>query len=197
MKVLIYTHPYQESFNHAILEQMEKIYAEQGQDYQVIDLYKDNFQPVLTAEQLKIYSSGKTSDPLVKHYQDLIREADELTFIYPIWWHNYPAMLKGFFDRVMLHGFAYESNDEIPWQGLLTNIKKCTVITTSTITKQYLEEECGNPIQNTFINRTLADVGIAPEKSNWIHYGKVDLTPREEHDKFLDNLSNLYKNGQN
>ncbi|AKP67141.1 NAD(P)H-dependent oxidoreductase [Companilactobacillus ginsenosidimutans] len=196
MKTIIYTHPYQDSFNHAIQETMEKIFADKHQESQVIDLYGDNFDPVMSRSELAKYSSGKTSDPLVSKYQRMIADSDELVFIFPIWWHMYPAMLKGFIDKVMLHGFAYDSTDEIPWQGLLSYINRVTVITTSTVTKDYLVEQCGNPIQGVFINRTLDDLGILPEKSNWIHYGKVDKTPKENHVNFLNELADLYQNGQ-
>ncbi|WP_461226278.1 hypothetical protein [Lacticaseibacillus suihuaensis] len=51
-------------------------------------------------------------------------------------WHGIPAELKGFFDKVMLKNFAYVKDPD--WRDLLTNITKATVITTATITKDYL-----------------------------------------------------------
>lgn len=52
--------------------------------------------------------------------QELIRWADHLVFVYPIWWGTMPAVLKGFFDRVFLPGFAYKYRDKSPlWDKLL------------------------------------------------------------------------------
>lgn len=192
MKTIIYTHPYNGSFNHAILETMTNYFDTKNEPYQVIDLYQDNFNPALSPIELKKYSSGEVTDPLVSKYQKIIMSSDELIFIFPIWWHNLPAMLKGFLDKTMLANFAY--NEENGWTGLLNNIKKSTVITTSTITKDYLVNQSGNPIQGVFINRTLADMGIDPQTNNWIHFGEVNLTTDKVRADFLNELPKLYEN---
>ncbi|WP_057766636.1 NAD(P)H-dependent oxidoreductase [Companilactobacillus tucceti] len=194
MKTVIYTHPYNRSFNHAILQNLTDYFDRTNQDYQVIDLYQDNFNPQFSAAELKMYSRGDTPYQLVKTYQNQIKVSDELIFVTPIWWHNIPAELKGFFDKVMLKNFAYEDQ---PWRGLLTYIKKATVITTSTITKDYLKNQSGDPIQGNLINRTFDDLGINPQNTNWIHFGEVNLTTDEVRKKFLKDLPKLYENGQN
>ncbi|WP_125711949.1 NAD(P)H-dependent oxidoreductase [Companilactobacillus kedongensis] len=191
MKTIIYVHPYTGSYNHAILSTLTKHFDETEQSYQIIDLYKDNFEPRFSAEELKMYGRGETPYKLVKSYQQKISKSNELIFITPIWWHNVPAELKGFFDKVMLKHFAYEDQ---PWKGLLTYISKATVITTSTITKEYLINKSGNPIQGNLINRTFADLGINPQNTNWIHFGKVNLTTDSVRKQFLNNLPELYLN---
>ena len=189
MKTVIYTHPYTGSFNHEILNRLTNSFSKNDEEFEIIDPYGDHFDPVLSEEDLKVYSQGKTSDELVKRYQRKIAASDELVFIFPIWWHNLPAMLKGFLDKTMLNGFAY--NEDNGWKGLLTNIKKTTVITTSTVTKEYLENNCGNPIQDVFIARTLNDLGIDPQTVKWIHFGQVNTTTDQIRAKFLDDLPDL------
>lgn len=191
MKTIIYTHPYNDSFNHAILNTMTSYFDSNNEAYQIIDLYKDDFNPVLSSVELQQYSTGKVTDPLVTKYQEMISESDELIFIFPIWWHNLPAMLKGFLDKTMLNNFAY--NEDNGWSGLLTYIKKATVITTSTVTKDYLITESGDPIQGVFIDRTLSDMGIDPQINKWIHFGKVNVTTDQIRNEFLHNLSSIYE----
>ncbi|WP_125761620.1 NAD(P)H-dependent oxidoreductase [Companilactobacillus hulinensis] len=191
MKTIIYTHPYNNSFNHAILNTMTNYFDSNNEAYQIIDLYKDDFNPVLSSVELQQYSTGKVTDPLVTKYQKMISESDELIFIFPIWWHNLPAMLKGFLDKTMLNNFAY--NEDNGWSGLLTYIKKATVITTSTVTKDYLITESGDPIQGVFIDRTLSDMGIDPQINKWIHFGKVNVTTDQARNEFLHNLSIIYE----
>lgn len=186
MKTIIYSHPYTGSFNHAILEKLKQQFSKEGLKYQVIDLYADKFDPVMSVDEMLMYSKGKTDDGLVKKYQGMISSSDELIFVFPIWWHNMPAITKGFIDKVMLNNFAYEESNG--WKGLLSYIKKATVITTSTITKEYLVKDCGDPIQGVFINRTLNDMGIDPKNVDWIHLGKVNLITNEERVKFLNDL---------
>jgi putative NADPH-quinone reductase len=194
MKTIVYTHPYSGSFNHAILTRLTAYFDTAHQPYQVIDLYRDGFDPRYSAEELRLYSRGETPSQLVKKYQRMIAASDELILITPIWWHNIPAELKGFFDKVMLKNFAYTEDPR--WQGLLTYIKKATVITTATITKDYLRHESGDPIQGNLINRTFADIGINPAKTNWIHFGRVNLTTDAARNQFLKDLPVLYRDGQ-
>ncbi|WP_225048608.1 NAD(P)H-dependent oxidoreductase [Lacticaseibacillus kribbianus] len=194
MKTIVYAHPYDKSFNHAILTRLTEDFAATDQPYRVIDLYRDGFDPRYSAEELRLYSRGETPYTLVKTYQQLIAASDELIVITPIWWHNIPAELKGFFDKVMLRNFAYAKSPV--WRGLLTNITKAAVITTATITKDYLRHESGDPIQGNLINRVFADLGIAPAKTNWIHFGEVNLTTDAVRRQFLADLPELYRTGQ-
>ena len=45
---------------------------------------------------------------MYKAEQALWKEADLITFVYPLWWMGFPAILKGYIDRVLTHGFAYQ-----------------------------------------------------------------------------------------
>jgi len=194
MKTIIYAHPYEGSLNHGILTRLTDYFTQVNQPYQVIDLYQDGFNPRFSKEELRLFSRGETPYPLVKHYQQLISQSNELIFITPIWWHQIPAELKGFFDKVMLRGFAY--NEAPEWHGLLTYIQKATVITTATLTKDYLKKESGDPIQGNLINRVFTDIGIDPNQTNWIHLGEANTTSDAVRQQFLTDLPQLYLHGQ-
>ena len=103
---IIYAHPYEKSFNHAILERVQALLDAKGQAYQLIDLYADGFNPVFTKEELALFAEGKALDPLVLQYQEALKESNRLIFIFPIWWANMPAIVKGFIDKVFLRTFA-------------------------------------------------------------------------------------------
>lgn len=192
MKTIIYAHPWEGSFNHAILTSITKDLESKKETFQVIDLYKDEFNPAFSAEELKFFNKGETPYELVKQYQKLLNQATELIFIFPVWWWDLPAILKGFIDKVMLSGFAILENKETgALTGLLTNIRKTTVITTSTSEKEYLENEAGNAIQGVFINRTLADLGIKNEHTKWINFSRVNLTTDDNRHLFLKELPQM------
>jgi len=189
MKTIVYVHPWEGSYNHAILTSITKDLEAKEEIFQVIDLYKDEFNPVFTAEELKLFNKGETPYELVKEYQKKLSLATELIFIFPIWWWDLPAILKGFIDKVMLNGFAIlEDKKTGTLTGLLTHIKKTTVISTSTTDKEYIESEGGNAIQGVFINRTLADLGIKNEYTKWIHFSRVNLKTDEKRKQFLGEL---------
>lgn len=130
MKVLvIFAHPFHESFNHALLESFDKGVKEGGNEVEVIDLYKDDFDPVLRKTR-----HGGEHKPQVKKYQDKIKEADWLAFIFPIFWYRSPAIMEGFFDQVFDSGFAFKYKKVLGGRiarpiGLLP-VKKAVVIET-------------------------------------------------------------------
>lgn len=187
MKTIIYVHPWEGSFNHAILENVKKKFDQKHEDYQIIDLYKDQFNPTFSAEELSMFNAGDTPYLKVKEYQKMIKDSSELVFIFPIWWFYLPGILKGFFDKVMLKKFAYQVDEQGTWTGLLTNIKKVTVITTASMTKEILKAS-GDPIQGLFINGTLGSVGITPDKVTWLHFGNVETASPDEHTAFLEKI---------
>ncbi|MCL6796734.1 MULTISPECIES: NAD(P)H-dependent oxidoreductase [Bacillus] len=192
MKTIVYAHPWDGSYNHAILTSITEKLETKREPFQVIDLYKDGFNPVFTAEELKHFHKGETPYSLVKDYQEKLKQSTELVFIFPVWWWDLPAMLKGFIDKVMLSGFAFiEDQNTGTLKGLLTNIKKTTVISTSTTDKEYIESEAGNAIQSVFIDRTLADLGLKNESTKWIHFSRVNLTTDEKRKQFLKEISQI------
>ncbi|MEW6722794.1 MAG: NAD(P)H-dependent oxidoreductase, partial [Candidatus Micrarchaeota archaeon] len=103
MDVIIFAHPDNKgSHNAAVLRHVKaRIEAESGK-FEVIDLYADGFDPVL-----RYGPEGPLGDPKVEKYQELLRGAKRLIFIYPVWWYNAPAIMKGFIDKVFTPGFAY------------------------------------------------------------------------------------------
>ncbi len=100
MKLIIYAHPKQDGCHNALVLEKVKTLLD---DYEIIDLYRDGFDPVLPARDLE----SNTTDPLVKSYQEKISRADSMIIINPVYWYSAPAILKGFFDRVFEKDFAF------------------------------------------------------------------------------------------
>ena len=92
------------------------------------DLYAEDFSPVLSDADFYQFSQGQVPDEVITE-QEYIANADILVFIYPIWWFQMPAMLKGYIDRVFSKGFAYDytSNGIV---GLFKD-KRCVIINTT------------------------------------------------------------------
>lgn len=158
--LIIESHPYEGSFNRQIAKNIRET-LELKHEVDTIDLIKDNFNPVMESEDLKLFSQGLAHDELVNKYQEKINNADYIIFVYPIWWLNMPAILKGFFDKVFLKKFAYEYTDE-GVKGLLN--KKAAVISTMEVDFKIYDEVFKNPMQNQFIAGTLSYCGIQTEK---------------------------------
>lgn len=147
-------------------------------------MYKDNFNPVYSTEELRLFSKGKTPYQLVEEYQNKLKVSSELIFIFPIWWYDAPAIVKGFLDKVLLPHFAYYEDDQGSWHALLTNIKKATLVTTAAYSKKELTKY-GDAIQGVFMNSTLSGIGIPMENMKWIHFSEVNRTTDESRKDFL------------
>jgi NAD(P)H dehydrogenase (quinone) len=102
---VIIAHPYRKSFNHAIFDTVCSRLSKNGMHVFDHDLYKENFNPVLTTEEL---GSDLSHDPLVNTYARELIESDLLFFIHPNWWGQPPAILKGYIDRVIRPPHSYD-----------------------------------------------------------------------------------------
>ncbi|HOG23848.1 MAG: Modulator of drug activity B [Candidatus Omnitrophica bacterium ADurb.Bin292] len=125
--LIIYSHPNPASFNHAIKEALVKSLKEKGKNVRTRDLYAMRFDPVLKADDFETLSRDKTPRD-IEIEQEHIRWADVLVFIYPIWWAGMPAITRGYVDRVLIKGFAYEETPQGS-KGLL-QAKKVYIINT-------------------------------------------------------------------
>ena len=188
MKTIVFAHPWNGSFNKAILDKVVEKLEETKEKYTIIDLNKDGFNPVMTEKDLELYSQGKSDDPLVLKYQEILKNTDELILIFPIWWMSMPAILKGFFDKVMLRGFAYK-NTQNGIKGLLTNVKTAKMITTATAPK-FLLNITGFGI--TMKKANLGGIGI--KKTKWIHYSLRMQGKDEDRKKFLEKVKEFVGN---
>lgn len=186
MITIVFAHPWHGSFNKAILEEVIKNIEQSGKEYCLLDLYKDQFNPVFSEEELAQFSKGVALDSLVKKYQEALKRSESVIFIFPVWWYDMPAIMKGFIDKVFLKEFAYRTG-KTGLIGLLTNIKRSTVITTSDGPKWYLKWIGGNVVKGGFIKNTLGGVGI--KKANWIHCGQVTKITDKKRTEFLEKIS--------
>ena len=187
MTTIIFVHPWLGSFNKAILDTVIKKLQAQNKTYQLIDLNKDNFDPVLRESDLILYSQGKSSDPLVGKYQEMLKNTTKLIFIFPIWWYDVPAILKGFIDKVMLKGFAYEES-ATGLRGKLHHINQTTVISTSESPTWYLKLFARNPIENNFIKNTLKAIGLKNVK--WLNSSQTKSGTDRQRGRFLKSVEN-------
>lgn len=112
---VILAHPYSQSFNHAIFNTIVMKLSSKNVIIFSHDLYAENFNPVLTVEEL----GKKTSqDELVGKYAQELIESDLLFFIHPNWWGQPPAILKGYIDRVIRPPYSYDFLPEDNGGGL-------------------------------------------------------------------------------
>ncbi len=104
--LLIYSHSNPKSYTKAVLESILNSLNTRNVKVNVLDLYKEKLNPVLLVDN-EHRRRDLHIDPETTVYRKMIEEADHLVFIYPVWWHGFPAILKGFIDRVIASDFVY------------------------------------------------------------------------------------------
>ncbi len=134
--LVIYANPNDNSFNHSVLDNITQKYLSLGHQVTLRNLYKMNWNPILTTQDLETIHSGQMPADIA-HEQELIKQADILTIIYPVWWTGMPAILKGYFDRVFAFGFAYGITDK-GIEGLLKG-KKALLLSSTGQPKEVYE----------------------------------------------------------
>jgi putative NADPH-quinone reductase len=130
MKVLVVrAHPLEESFNAALPERTLAGLGRAGHEVDLIDLYADDFDPRVRADERRTYQDAGSVPAEIAPYGDRLRAAEGLVLVSPVWCFGVPAILKGFFDRVLRPGiaFVYENNVVRP---RLQNIRRIAAVTT-------------------------------------------------------------------
>ncbi|MCM3267848.1 NAD(P)H oxidoreductase [Paenibacillus elgii] len=124
MKILtVVSHPRVNSLTFSVADRFLQGLADAGHETEMLDLHRSGFNPVLwEADEPDWSSDHKTYSPEVEAEMERMKNYDALAYIFPIWWFNLPAMLKGYIDRVWNNGFAYGSNKlhhkQVLWLGL-------------------------------------------------------------------------------
>ncbi|MBN2092309.1 NAD(P)H-dependent oxidoreductase [candidate division KSB1 bacterium] len=160
---IVFAHPSQKSFTFQVLNAFIRGVENAGHTYQIGDLYAMNFQTDLDAEQHARETGMNPDAPVpddVKIEQDKIESADGLVFIYPVWWSDCPAKLKGWFDRVWTLGYAYSyENGEHAQSKIRT--EKALVICPAGHPVDYLEKiGIAESMRHVMVQDRLLGVGI-------------------------------------
>jgi NAD(P)H dehydrogenase (quinone) len=192
---ILFAHPSENSFNRDVLDMFVKGLSAAGHTYEIGDLYRMNFESDMDFAQYQREVGLDPGAPLpddVRAEQEKINRSDALAFIYPVWWSDCPARLKGWFDKVWTYGYAYfyDDNEERFTQ---IEIQKAVVICSAGHSKEHLEETgIAESMSQIMLNDRLLGVGVKEARME-ILGGMMpqDDTYRQE------NLAKVYDLGNN
>lgn len=189
--VIVYDHPYEGSYSHAILEAVIKGINKTNGQYEVIDLDKEDFNPVMTSADLLGFVKHQAVDPVAISYAKKLSQADHLVFIFPIWWELMPALTKGFIDKVIYPGLTYDyQKNGISMVSLLPKLKSTTVITTMNTPKIMYTFTYGNAIKKALIKGTFKKSGMKNVK--WMSLNMVKMVRQEKRKKWLEIIEDKF-----
>jgi putative NADPH-quinone reductase len=169
MRVLVlYCHPNPESFGAALHSTVVASLRAAGHEVDDCDLYEEGFQPILSRQERLGYHDLAHNTAPVADYVRRLRAAEALVLVFPVWNFGFPALLKGFFDRVFLPGVSFGLVDGRT-RGILTNISRVGVVTSYGATR-WRAFLMGDPPRR-FCTRVLRAVtGLKAPVSYLAHY---------------------------
>ncbi len=127
--LVLFAHPVETSFAAAAHRTIVETLTAAGHEVDDCDLYAEGFNPVLSREERLGYHDVETCTKPVQQYVDRLRAAEALVLNFPVWNYGYPAILKGFFDRVFLPGVSFRLANGRTWPNL-SNIRKLAAVVT-------------------------------------------------------------------
>jgi NAD(P)H dehydrogenase (quinone) len=131
MRVLyLYCHPVPESFHGAVRAAALDGLGRAGHEVDLLDLYAEGFDPVLGAEERRRYHDLARNREGLEGYVGRLKRAEGLVVQFPTWCYGPPAMLKGFLDRLILPGVAFDLSDPAHVRPDLRNIGRIAGVVT-------------------------------------------------------------------
>ena len=185
--LVVLAHPNTDSFNHAIAERAVDTLTSAGHEAQLLDLYALGWKAAMTADERTAYHSDHpVLDPLVATHVELLRRADALVFVYPTWWSSLPAILKGWFERVMVPGVAFVFDEAGKVQSALTHVQRIVGISTYGSPRRYVWSINDNG-RRTLTRALRLTCGIRT-RCRWLGLYAIDTATDAERSAFLDRV---------
>ncbi len=157
---VILAHPSKQSFNHAIANATITVLRQNGHQVYFHDLYAEGFDPILPAGEIR--KEAPLPQDVKTHCQE-ISGADGIIVVHPNWWGQPPAILKGWVDRVIRPGIAYQFADGDQGEGIpigLLKAKVTCVFNTSNTTPEREAAVFGDPLETLWKNCVFGLCGV-------------------------------------
>jgi NAD(P)H dehydrogenase (quinone) len=184
MRVLVlFAHPVATSFVAALHAEVVRTLRNRGHEVDDCDLNAEGFDPVLTQQDRLDYYDLARNRARVAPYVDRLLAADGLILVFPVWNYGYPAILKGFFDKVFLPGVSFTLNGVGGITPILHNIKRMAAVCTYGGSR-WRTIMMGDPPRRIF-NRSLRALVAVEAKRRYLAHYDMNRTTAEKRARFL------------
>ena len=187
MKIsVILGHPKRGSFNHAIAGTVVRTLKTGGHEVAFHDLYQEAFDPVLPDVELP---KGAVVPALIMRHCDEIAAADGIVIVHPNWWGQPPAIVKGWIDRVIRPGVAYEFKEGDSGEGIpvgLLRAKSALIFNTSNTEAQREQEVFGDPLERIWRDCIFGLCGV--KQVNRRTFGVMVMSTEQQREAWLDEV---------
>ena len=186
--LVILAHPLKDSFAASAASTIVDTLRSRGHEIDFLDLYAEDFDPRLTVAERASYMTDHFDDTAIAPYIERLKAAEGLILVFPQWWFNLPAILKGFIDRVFAPGVAFKLDPDggrlIP---LLGNIRYFWVVTTTGSPWWIVHLYMGNPVKR-LLKRGVAAFCSKGLDFRMLSLHNMDRSTEEKRKRFLDRV---------
>ncbi|ANL64026.1 flavodoxin-like protein [Rhizobium phaseoli] len=146
--LLVLAHPLPDSFAASVARTARKALEASGHVVDLLDLYAEDFDPRLSEAERRAYFDVSYDTSAIADIVARLQSAEGLVLVFPQWWFNFPAILKGFFDRIFAPGVAF-THDAAGGRIVpqLTNIRLLYALTTTGSPWWLVHLYMGNPVR--------------------------------------------------
>lgn len=180
----IFAHPRRDSFTGALLDSFAAGVREGGGQHavEVADLYREGFDPRFQAADEAPFHGEPVLDD-VRREQERFDRADAVAFVFPVWWWSFPALLKGWIDRVFHLGWAYTEESGVE-RGILRDRRVLLLATAGAPERTYRKYGYGEAMRVQMEVGILGYCGLQDVKTH-LFYEVNERMSEEQRDRHL------------
>ena len=189
--LILYANPVASSFGATLHQQVIRALRSRGHEIDDCDLYAERFDPVMSENERIQYHDITHNRASIAAYADRLLAAEALVLVYPVWNEGFPAILKGFFDRVFIPGVSFTVG---PGGALVANLQKlrkiaavCTYGATRTIS--FL---LGDPPKRV-VKRLVRWMPGHRVRCDYLAYYDMDHSNQKQRAAFLDKVKRTFE----
>lgn len=188
--LIVTAHPIKTSLSHTLAQRIAGKLQEQGTQVEIADLHAEGFSPAMIRADLDLYHGDASALPDdVLREQQRVERADMLIFVFPFYWWSVPALLKGWFDRVLTVNWAYKVGEEGRIVGNLRDVPVRLVATAGSDIAGFDKHGYSAAIQSQIVEGVFGFCGLKNVTLDILY--EADSASPQQVDDFLQSLNKL------
>jgi NAD(P)H dehydrogenase (quinone) len=188
--LVLFAHPVATSFGAALHATVVQTLRTRGHEVDDCDLNAEGFDPVMTRQDRIGYYDTAVNRRRVAPYVERLLKADALVFSFPVWNMGFPAILKGFVDKVFLPGVSFNLTDGGAYAPSLHNIRRLGVVCTYGASR-WTTFLMGDPPRR-FLRRTMLPNCAPGARCDYLAHYDMDHTKPERRMRFLETVERKF-----
>jgi NAD(P)H dehydrogenase (quinone) len=187
--LILYANPVAVSFGATLHRQVVATLRSRGHEIDDCDLYAESFDPVMGERERIRYHDTEVNRAPIAAYADRLLAAEALVLIYPVWNEGFPAILKGFFDRVFIPGVSFTIGPDGAPVPNLQKLQKLAAVCTCGASRTSLP---GDPPKRV-LKRLVRSMPGHAVRCDYLAYYDMDHSTAEKRAAFLEKVKRAFE----